>query len=141
MECHLTDSWVDLAKAYIELDNPEEAEANYRHAIELRPGNEDLYYDLSNMFTKYNQPEKAIEAIEEGLVANPVSSVLSIYLATMYMESGDYRQAEVFLDKAARLDPDAPFVQMFRSVLNMTRSVPASTSNPRKLSRHKKKRK
>lgn len=141
LEPDLTDSWVDLAKAYAELDNPEEAEANYRHAIELQPGNEDLYYDLSNMFAKFNQPEKAIETIEEGLSVNPDSAVLSIYLATMYMESGDYRHAEEFLDKAARLDPDAPFVQMFRSVLNMTRSVPASTSNPRKLGRHKKKKK
>lgn len=141
LEPDLTDSWVDLAKAYAELDDPEEAEANYRHAIELQPGNEDLYYDLSNMFAKFNQPEKAIETIEEGLSVNPDSAVLSIYLATMYMESGDYRHAEEFLDKAARLDPDAPFVQMFRSVLNMTRSVPASTSNPRKLSRHKKKKK
>lgn len=141
LEPDLTDSWVDLAKAYAELDDPEEAEANYRHAIELQPGNEDLYYDLSNMFAKFNQPEKAIETIEEGLSVNPDSAVLSIYLATMYMESGDYRHAEEFLDKAARLDPDAPFVQMFRSVLNMTRSVPASTSNPRKLGRHKKKKK
>ena len=111
-----------------------------RHAIELQPDNEDLYYNLSNMFTKYNQPDKAIEVIEEGLSANPDSAVLCIFLATMYLDSGDYRQAEVFLNKAARLDPDAPYVQMFRSVLNMAKFVPASSSStPRKLSRSKKK--
>jgi len=55
------------------------------------------------------------------------------------LDSGDYRQAEVFLNKAARLDPDAPYVQMFRSLLNMAKFVPASSSTPRKLSRSKKK--
>jgi tetratricopeptide (TPR) repeat protein len=139
LEPDLTDSWVDLAKAYEELDNPEEAEANYRHAIELQPDNEDLYYDLSKMFTKYNQPEKAIEAIEEGLSANPDSAVLFIYLATMYMDSGDYRRAEELLDRAERLNSDAPYIQMFRSILDMTKLVPASTPPPRKLSKHKKK--
>ena len=141
LEPGLADSWVDLAKAYEELDDPEEAEANYRRAIELQPDNGDLYYDLSKMFTKFNQPEKAIEAIEEGLSANPDSAVLCIYLATMYLDSGDYRQAEVFLNRAARLDPDAPYVQMFRSVLNTAKFVPASSSTPtpRKLSRSKKK--
>ncbi|TMD69286.1 MAG: tetratricopeptide repeat protein [Chloroflexi bacterium] len=139
LEPGLADSWINLAKAYEELNDPEEAEANYRHAIELQPDNGDLYYDLSKMFTKFNQPEKAIEAIEEGLSANPDSAVLCIYLATMYLDSGDYRQAEVFLHKAERLDPDAPYVQMFRSVLNMAKSVQASTPTPRKLGRHKKK--
>jgi predicted Zn-dependent protease len=91
------------------------------------------------MFTKYNQPEKAIEAIEEGLSANPDSAVLFIYLATMYMDSGDYRRAEELLDRAERLNPDAPYVQMFRSILDMTKLVPASTPPPRKLSKHKKK--
>ncbi|HEX6551261.1 MAG TPA: tetratricopeptide repeat protein [Ktedonobacteraceae bacterium] len=133
------DTWVDLAKAYEELNDPEAAEANYRHAIELQPDNEGLYYDLSKMFTKFNQPEKAIEAIEEGLSANPDSAVLCIFLATMYLDRGDYRQAEVFLDKAERLDPDAPYVQIFRSLLNMAKSVPASPPTPRKLNRSKKK--
>src|SRR5947209_8646438 len=140
LEPGLADSWINLAKAYEELNDPEEAEANYRHAIELQPDNGDLYYDLSKMFTKFNQPEKAIEAIEKGLSANPDSAVLCIYLATMYLDSGDYRQAEVFLNRAARLDPDAPYVQMFRSVLNTAKFVPASSSStPRKLSRSKKK--
>src|SRR6266700_2214595 len=47
LEPDLPDSWVDLAKTYERLDNLEEAEANYRHAIDLESGDEDLYFVLS----------------------------------------------------------------------------------------------
>jgi hypothetical protein len=41
----------------------------------------------------------------------------------MYLENGDYRQAELFLDKAEKLDPDLEVVQIFRQVLKFTKSM------------------
>lgn len=127
LEPEHTDTWVDLAKVHEMLGQFEEAEADYRHAIELEPGNEDLYFALSKMYSENNQPAKAFEAIEDGLSTNPESAVLNIYLATMYMEKGDYRQAEIFLGRAERLDPDAPFVQLFREVLKLEKQNPLFT--------------
>ena len=132
------DSWLDIADAHKMLGNLEEADASYRRAIELDPENEDFYYDLSKMYLESNQPSKAIEAIEEGISNNPDSAVLNVYLASTYMEMGDYRQAEIFLQRAERIDPDLEVVKMFRQVLNITR--PRSSSVP-KLSRPKNKRK
>lgn len=144
-EPNAAESWIDLADAYEALENYEEAEASYRRAIALEPANEDLYYDLSKMYTKMNEPAKAIAAIEEGISNNPESAVLNVYLASNYMESGDYTQAEVFLDRAERIDPSLEVVKMFRQVLNVTRpkSQPKFRSTPGipKLSRPKKKRK
>jgi tetratricopeptide (TPR) repeat protein len=132
------DSWLDIADAHNMLGNLEEADASYRRAIELDPENEGLYYDLSKMYVENNQPSKAIEVMEEGISNNPDSAVLNIYLASTYMEMGDYRQAEIFLQRAERIDPDLEVVKMFRQVLNITR--PASSNVP-KLSRPKNKRK
>jgi tetratricopeptide (TPR) repeat protein len=132
------DSWLDIAEAHKMLGNIEEAESSFKRAIELEPENEDAYYDLSKMYADNNQPSKAIEAIEEGINNNPDSAVLNVYLASTYMDMGDYRQAEVFLQRAERIDPNLEVVKMFRQVLNITR---ATSSNVPKLRRPKNKRK
>src|SRR6266702_2545353 len=124
LEPELPDSWVDLAKTYERLDNLEEAEANYRHAIDLESGDEDLYFVLSKMYAENGQREKAIEAIEDGLSANPDSAVLNVYLASIYLENKDYRQAEIFLDRAEGLDPELELIPLFRQVLKWEESGP-----------------
>lgn len=118
LEPGYADSWVDLAEAYKKLGQFEKAEASYRHAIQLQPDNEDLYYKLSKMYAENNRHTKAYGAIEEGLNANPDSAILNVYLGSMYLEDQDYSQAEIFLDRAERLDPGLEAVQMFRQVLN-----------------------
>ncbi len=69
------------------------------------------------MFAEHNEPDKAIEIIEEGISEIPDSAVLNVYLAMAYLDRGDYRQAEIFLKQAERIEPDAPYVQMLRGIL------------------------
>jgi tetratricopeptide (TPR) repeat protein len=139
LEPDLVDSWVDLAEVYEKLDNLEEAAANYRRAIELEPDNPDLYAALSGMYTEHGESEKAIEALEDGLSANPDSAILNITMAMLYLEMKDYRQAEIFLDRAERLEPDLPLMRMFRYTLNTLKNQSAPAIG--KLSRPGKKRK
>jgi hypothetical protein len=55
------------------------------------------------------------------------------------MDSGDYRQAEIFLEKAERIDPDSESVMLFRQVLNLTkaqqRTASSKLSTPKKRKR------
>lgn len=120
----LADSWADLAAAYEKLDNLEEAETNYRHAIQLDPQNEDLYYALSTMFLNHDQPDKSLEVIKEGISANPDSAIMSMTLAMLYLESGDHRQAEIFMKQAEQLDPGAPLIKEFRQIINLSKQKP-----------------
>ena len=60
LEPETPDSWSDLADAYEHLDNLQMADANYRRAIGLAPDDDDLYYSLSNMYSRHGQPEKAM---------------------------------------------------------------------------------
>jgi tetratricopeptide (TPR) repeat protein len=112
------DSWFALGEAHQTLKNLEEAETGYRRAIALAPDNEDYYFTLSTLYNATSRPAKAIETLEDGLSANPDSVNLNIALATIHLESGDYRQAELFLEKAEHIDPEVPLVQMFRRLLN-----------------------
>ncbi|HEX9133334.1 MAG TPA: tetratricopeptide repeat protein [Ktedonobacteraceae bacterium] len=137
------ESWADLALTYRMLKNIEEAEANYRRAIELEPGNEDYYFFLSEMYSENKQSAKAIEVIEEGLIHNPDSALLHMYLAMRYLEIGDYRQAEIFIEKAERLDPEVPMGKMVHEVIDVLkheRRTPFSQTLP-KLGRSGKKKK
>ena len=135
------ESWASLAMVYKMLEQYDEAEANYKRAIELEPDNEDYYFSLSEMFSANEEPEKAIEVLEEGLIENPNSYILHMFLAMRYLDTGDYRQAELFLEKAERLEPDGLMGQMLRQAIDLMkheRTQGISRSIP-KLSRPEKK--
>ena len=135
------ESWASLAMVYRMLEQYDEAEANYKRAIELEPDNEDYYYTLSEMFAANEEPEKAIEVLEEGLINNPDSAIMHLFLAMRYIDTGDYRQAELFLEKAERLDPDVPMGQMMHQVIDLLKleHAPGISRSIPKLSRPEKK--
>jgi tetratricopeptide (TPR) repeat protein len=135
------ESFANLAMVYRMQERYEEAEDNYKRAIELEPDNEDYYYILSEMFSANKQPEKAIELLEEGLIKNPNSAILHMFLALRYLDSGDYRQAEIFIEKAESLDPDVPMGQMMHQVIDLMKleRVPSISQSIPKLSRPEKK--
>ena len=135
------EAWASLAMVYRMLEQYDDAEANYKRAIELEPDNEDYYYTLSEMFSANEEPEKAIEVLEEGLIENPDSSILHMFLAMRYLDIGDYRQAELFLEKAERLEPDGPMGQMMHQVIDLMKleRAPGISRSIPKLSRPEKK--
>ena len=135
------ESFANLAMVYRMLERYEEAEDNYKRAIELEPDNEDYYYILSEMFSANKQPERAIELLEEGLINNPNSAILHMFLALRYLDTGDYRQAEIFIEKAESLDPDVPMGQMMHQVIDLMKleRVPSISKSIPKLSRPEKK--
>jgi tetratricopeptide (TPR) repeat protein len=138
-------AWANLAMVYRMLEQYDEAEANYKRAIELEPDSEDYYYTLSEMFAANKEPEKATEVLEEGLINNPDSPMMHMFLALRYIDTGDYRQAEIFLEKAERLDPDVDVLvgdMMHQIVDLMKRERPPGISGSiPKLSRPEKKKK
>ncbi len=122
-------AWFAAGEAHQALEHFEEAETNYKRAIELEPESIGYYYRFSQMHAKNDQPSKAIKVLEEGLIANPDSVVLRIYIALLYMEMDDYRQAEIFLNKAEHIDPESPLVRSFREVLNSKKLEQTSATN------------
>ncbi len=139
---NVADSWVDLAEAHKMLGNLEEADASYRHAIELDQENEDLYYNFAKMYTDNNQPSKAIQVIQEGIDDHPGSATLPVYMAYTYIDMGDFRQAEKFIKLAESIDPNAETVQLIRQIFETTKPRAFNRApNVPKLSRPKNKRK
>ena len=123
------ETWYDIAEAHNLLENIEEAETNYKRAIELQPDDIDFYSALSRMYMEHKQPSKSREVLEEGLRANPDSAELRAYLALVVSESGDYRAAEALLDEAESIDPDLEIIEMFRLLLNVNKTRRLPTLN------------
>ncbi|HEY6542919.1 MAG TPA: tetratricopeptide repeat protein [Ktedonobacteraceae bacterium] len=117
LEPDFASSWNDLAQAYKKLDNFEEADASLRRALALEPDNEDLIWNLGELYLDEQRYDDAIQIFEDAVEKNPTSASLNIFLASAYLESGDARQAEIFLDKAEKLDPDHIAVPTLRNAL------------------------
>jgi cytochrome c-type biogenesis protein CcmH/NrfG len=64
------------------------------------------------------EPEKAREIVERGLRNIPRSAHLLALLASIYMETGDLRQAQSTLAEAEEIDAKLEIVQSLRDELN-----------------------
>lgn len=141
----LVDSWLDLARAYEDLDDIKQAEASYKRAIALKPDHPDAYELLGKLYTDRGQRTKAYEILEDALDAYPDSTSLNFSMATLYMEDHDYEQADVFLSRAEHLDPGAEDLIIARATLNIIKKQMGmgpkglKSGGPLKLSRPKKK--
>ncbi len=122
------DAWYEVAEAHRVLENVEEAETAYKRTIELEPTNENYFGTLGLFYKEQGQFAKAVEVLENGLDANPDSVVLHFYIVQLYIENGDYQQAEIFLDKAERLDPTSALIPQYRQMLNLRKLEQSSTA-------------
>jgi tetratricopeptide (TPR) repeat protein len=123
LEPDIASSWADLGYAYKKLGNFEEAEAALRRALAIEPDNEDLIWNLGELYLDNKMFDKAIQVFEDAAEKYPDSAEMNMFLATAYLESGDMRQAEIFLDKAEKLDPEHPTIQTMRNALNAVKST------------------
>jgi tetratricopeptide (TPR) repeat protein len=123
------EAWFDVGETHEKLEQFEEAEMGYKRAIELEPDAIGYYYTLSELYNQNNRPSESIAVIEQGIVANPASAPLHIYLAAIHIENGDYHQAEIFLNKAERLDPESELISGYRQILKLNKPKQAYTTH------------
>jgi Flp pilus assembly protein TadD len=86
----------------------EQAEAEYRRAIELDPSNGDAYRRLGQVYERNNQLDEALAAFQKAAELDP--NYFKVYqdLGTYYRERGDLPQAARLFEKCVQLAPDEP---------------------------------
>lgn len=120
--CELKKPWAYVAKAWLAEtvdNNPKMAIEDFGHAIELDPGNPELY--LSRGFSRVNHEEHAaavqdlLAAIKSGLRGPRLAFAYS-QLATSYNSLRQPEKALVYFSKAIKQQPnDAPSI-FFRAL-------------------------
>jgi tetratricopeptide (TPR) repeat protein len=136
------DYWETLGGMQQTLEDFSEAEISYQRAIELDPYNINAYSVLGLLYRAMDQDTRAIQALKDGLVANPESVALHLYLAGAYQSINDFQQSEDFLDKAERLEPDSEVIAAYRETLALSKlSQTHAEQKPLRLAGPKKKKK
>jgi tetratricopeptide (TPR) repeat protein len=97
LEPDFASSWTDVAYAHKRLGNFEDADAAFRCALALEPDNEDFIWNLGELYLDDKRYDTAIQIFEDAVEKNPDSAELNIFLGSAYLESGDARQAEIFI--------------------------------------------
>ena len=86
----------------------ERAEAEYRRAIELEPGNDDAYRRLGQVLEQNNQIEDALAAYHKALQVGPGYYKNYHALGSFYFDRANYAEAVKYLNKTVELAPDEP---------------------------------
>lgn len=86
----------------------ERAEAEYRRAIELEPGNDDAYRRLGQVLEQNNQIEDALAAYHKALQAGPDYYKNYHALGSFYFDRANYAEAVKYLNKTVELARDEP---------------------------------
>lgn len=100
----------------------EEAEASYLKAIELSPGYATTWHWYGTMLMNITpRLREAREKLEKALELDPLSSIIRINLADLYMQTGEFSKVEEQLARVSQLDPD--FVSVYRVRANLAQAT------------------
>ncbi len=110
----LENIWFSTGMVQRILKRFEEAEATFKHAIEVEPQDFRTYAELAAIYMNRQQFAQARETLEHGIHNLPNSAYLRALLATVFLESGDRRRAQSMLEEAVRINPEDPMVQAVR---------------------------
>ena len=94
----------NLGIVYLARHRPEDAIANYQHAISLAPDLATAHYNLGHAYHKQGKMDLAIAAYKQALTIDPTLAIAHNNVAVCYIESGiDLDQALSHARTAVRL--------------------------------------
>jgi tetratricopeptide (TPR) repeat protein len=97
---------LELASSAYEADeNTPEAVRILRQAIVSNPQNVDLYVDFANISLDHQSYQVGVDVMTAGLKAQPKAAGLYVARGILYVQLGQYDNAEADFDKADALDP------------------------------------
>ena len=103
-----------VSEAFVKAGQVEKAYAALRSAIELEPGAEENYGDLTALYIDQANYEPGLEVVTEGLRRLPDSYRLHLQRGEILAQKGFFDESERELEIAQRLSPDAsaPYVAL-----------------------------
>ena len=106
-----------LALAYEQADDPDNAIATYRRALELDSDNVEIRRHLAQALLEASRYDEAVEELKTLTRLNPEDSQSHLRLSQIYRHRGQFDQAEAYLARAEELAPDDPDVDFNRALL------------------------
>lgn len=122
----LPDLHYNIALAYIQTDNLEQAKEHLEAAIGLAPGFTKALVELGVLHARVNEPVKATELLKRAVASNP-QSVLAHWRLAEYLVDQDWSEARESFDRAMALEPQNPQIPytLGQACLTLRHSVDA----------------
>lgn len=109
------------ARVYYHIGELDLAKEDFLRAIELNPGDHDLYFEIGSIHAEQNMYSEAAEYFTEALDYSQLRGEKAYYLALRggcYMELGDYDSARSDFDEALTFDSGCTKALFFRGVMH-----------------------
>jgi tetratricopeptide (TPR) repeat protein len=106
---------------YRSLGRLDDAAADYRRLIELKPQNPDAYVGLALVYDKQGRVRDAEACYEQLVAADPNSAVPFIRRAVFLRDHGQWEPALADCDRAARKDPSSFLPALVRASITAAR--------------------
>ncbi len=97
-------------------DDFEGASADFLTAIDFDPDDEDLRFELAELYLAMNQPEKTVRTIEDILLRNPDSVRANLTLANAYFSNRQPAEAIPYFRRVLELEPEKGQVRLHLAI-------------------------
>jgi tetratricopeptide (TPR) repeat protein len=119
----LANAHADLGDLYMEAGAPQDAVAQYRAALELRPKFLDIRNKLAAALLAMESPVEAVAELRYVLEVNPRFLAARLNLGLAFYRMGRHDDAAAEWRSAARIRPDHPQVRAYLSLIELTGST------------------
>jgi tetratricopeptide (TPR) repeat protein len=88
----------------------------YHNAVDYDPDNEDLRFELAELYIAIEQPVKAIQVVEDILLRNPNSVRANLILADAYFGNNQPDKAIPYFRRVLELDPENEEIRLHLAI-------------------------
>ena len=104
----------ERARLYLERGMVNEALGDLARALEIRPGNSDIYLTLADAYLMMGKIPNCIEALQKAEQLDPANNDALLKLAEIYLVLQDYQNTHDYVRKALDLDTRNPRAYFIR---------------------------
>jgi DNA-binding SARP family transcriptional activator/Flp pilus assembly protein TadD len=102
------------------------AEAQFRHALKLKPNYGHAHHWLSHLMLARGRVDESLASSFQALECDPLDPVINIHLAWHYWFARQYDQALEQCERTAELDPNEQWAPMFSGFAHVERGAAAA---------------
>jgi pentatricopeptide repeat protein len=111
---------------YFRLGRLDDAAADYRRLIQLRPKNTETYFSLALVYCKRGEPDKARQCLDQMVEANPKLAAAYLQRGRFLRDQGEYEEAWKDSEQAAHYDSKSPLPVLLQASITAARGDPAA---------------
>lgn len=116
-----------------------EAELNLRRSIKTNPAQIGAHAELAMIYMEQEELTRARDLLKQGLEVDSEAPELLAILSLTYIQGGDLRNAEKYLEQAEESDDEHELVEAVRTIFNDEKAKQHTTPKPKFKQRKKRK--